>query len=151
MDLELPIIKREGTPTCEGCPAHCCRYITVEIDRPEAKWQYDQIRWMLLHEKVSVYVDPDGDWFVEFKTRCRALGEDHLCTIYPERPDLCSSYDAAECPVWNPKPYAKAEFHSAEEFVAWMDQRGIDWRFKAHERRPERLAMKQARLKEHHR
>jgi Fe-S-cluster containining protein len=135
--FDLPMLPPSGAPTCEGCPAHCCRYISVEIDRPDTKWQYDQIRWMLVHQNISVYVDHDGDWFVEFKTRCRELGEDNLCRSYERRPDLCRKYEAEECPVWNPGSPHKHEFKTEAEFTAWLDSKGRDWRYRAHEVRPE--------------
>ncbi|MBI5838122.1 MAG: YkgJ family cysteine cluster protein [Candidatus Eisenbacteria bacterium] len=130
--FDLPVLP-STRPTCDGCVAHCCRYVSVEIDRPEAKWQHDQIRWMLVHENISVYVNPDGDWFVEFKTRCGELGEDNLCRSYERRPDLCRRYEPDACPVWSTEPAHRHEFHTADEYTAWLDSRNIDWRFRAHE------------------
>ena len=146
MDLELPVLKT-GTPTCEGCIAHCCRYILIEIDKPEAKWQYDQIRWMLLHQSVTVGVDNDGDWFVEVPTKCTQLGPDNKCMSYLKRPHLCETYSTEECQVWNPQAPYKLEFRKHEEFIAWLDKRGVDWRYTADEQRaqPNKIRMKKAR------
>ena len=120
-----------GKPTCQGCVAHCCRYITVEIDKPEAKWQYDQIYWMLLHENVSVYQELDGGgWFVEFTTRCKALNEQNLCSIYEERPQLCRDYSNETCQVWNDGPLYKLHFKDAESFARHLDEKGVNWRYK---------------------
>ena len=90
-----------GKPTCQGCVAHCCRYVAVEIDKPDTKWQYDQILWMLVHENVAVYIEADGEWYVEFKTKCSARGEANLCKIYEDRPRLCRDYSNETCGVWS--------------------------------------------------
>jgi uncharacterized protein len=133
--IDLPVLN-SGAPTCEGCAAHCCRYITIEIDKPDTKWQYDQIRWMLLHQDVSVFVDNEGDWLVEFPARCEELGEDNLCRSYGSRPDLCRRYEADECPVWNPSPPHKVEFKTADQFTAWLDSKKKDWRYRSHQEKP---------------
>ena len=127
-----------GHPTCEGCVAHCCRYVCVEIDRPRAKWQYDQIHWMLLHADVAVFEGPDGKWFTEFRTRCSQLTAENRCAAYASRPALCRSYEVENCPVWNEGDQHRVRFESAEEFAAWLDGRRIDWRYK--NGRPERVA-----------
>lgn len=119
-----------GKPTCQGCVAHCCRYITVEIDKPEAKWQYDQIHWMLLHENVSVYQETSGEWFVEFTTRCKALNERNLCSIYEDRPQLCRDYSNESCQVWNDDPIYKVRFEDAASFEHYLDAKGVNWRYK---------------------
>lgn len=119
-----------GKPTCQGCVAHCCRYIAVEIDKPDTKWQYDQILWMLVHENVAVYVETDGEWFVEFKTKCGALGEANLCTIYEDRPRLCRDYSNETCPVWGEGTPYRARWEDAPSFAAWLDSKGINWRYK---------------------
>ncbi len=118
-----------GRPTCRGCVAHCCRYISVEIDPPSAKWQYDQVYWMLLHENVAVYQEREGGWYVEFTTRCRALTEKNLCSRYETRPQLCRDYSNESCPVWNKDELYKVRFEDAEAFAHWLEDRGVDWRF----------------------
>jgi len=142
MDPELPVLPTK-TPTCEGCVAHCCRYISIEIDRPEAKWQYDQVRWMLLHDGISVGVDEQNDWYVEIQARCGELDDRNLCRSYLTRPKLCEDYSNEECPVWSAAPAYKLEFRTADEFTAWLDERGVDWRYKSHEKRqpPGRLEL----------
>ena len=137
METELPV-RSNTTPHCD-----------VEIDRPESKWQYDQVRWMLLHEGISVYVDHDNDWYLEVQTRCGELTEKNLCRSYLERPKLCEEYSPEQCQVWNPEPPSKMEFKTADEFTAWLDSRGIDWRYKSFEKREApgklRLARKRRR------
>jgi hypothetical protein len=142
MDLELPVLPNTK-PTCDGCVAHCCRYISIEIDRPDTKWQYDQIRWMLLHGGISVGVNAENEWYVEIQARCEELDERNMCRSYLTRPQLCEDYSNEECPVWSPGSAYEFEFKTEAEFTAWLDQRGVDWRYKAHEKRelPGRLQL----------
>jgi len=109
-----------GAATCRGCVAHCCRYVAVEIDRPRAGWQYDQIYWMLLHDSVAVYVNRRGKWFVEFQTRCHALDDKNRCSIYDERPGVCREYEVETCPVWGVGEAHRMRFESAEEFQDYL-------------------------------
>src|SRR5687767_11452053 len=44
-----------GNP-CEGCD-HCCRYVSIQIDRPRSKHDFSNIRWYLLHKNISVMID----------------------------------------------------------------------------------------------
>ena len=81
--------KNYTTPPCVECEAQCCRYVAVEIDTPKTKKELDDVRWYLLHENIYVFVDHDDAWHIEFRTRCRALGDDHLCHEYADRPQIC--------------------------------------------------------------
>lgn len=119
-----------GKPTCTGCVAHCCRYVSVEIDTPDTKWQYDQILWMLLHENVSVYVEHDGLYYVEFRTRCGELDEANLCNHYETRPRLCREYSNETCPVWNEGSPHRVRWDDAESYAAYLKRKGINYQFK---------------------
>ncbi len=74
----------EGNP-CVGCD-HCCRHVALEIDTPRTKADYDNIRWYLLHKNVSIMVDWDGAWLIQFDTACNWL-VDGRCSHYALRPD----------------------------------------------------------------
>ena len=107
-------------PTCDGCVAHCCRYVAVEIERPRVRRQYDQIRWMLLHQNVAVFVGSDRRWYVEFRTRCRELQGDGRCASYHDRPDLCRNYEVDACPVWGDGAPHVVRFESAQSFSDYV-------------------------------
>lgn len=98
--MQLPIVSfkkafdRNDPEPCAAC-GDCCRYVTVQIKSPRSKADYDEIRWFLLHENIQVFVDEDG-WYVEFATACRKL-DDWRCTIYAERPLMCSEYEVEHC------------------------------------------------------
>jgi Fe-S-cluster containining protein len=121
-----------GRLTCEGC-THCCHYVAIEIDRPTGKRDFDNLFWFLLHDGVSVYIDHGARWFVQFDTTCRALTSEGRCGVYEERPQVCRDYALDECVRHNDTPPEKHLFRSPEELQAYLDQRGIDWRWK---RRP---------------
>ena len=57
---------------CEHCTAVCCRYIALPIDTPQERSDFDDIRWYLLHEGISVFVE-DGP-AVQVQRRCRVIG-----------------------------------------------------------------------------
>jgi Fe-S-cluster containining protein len=73
----------------------CCRYYALEIDAPEDAEDFDSIKWYLLHEKSWVWVD-DGEWYLQVDEKCRFLGDDHRCTIYERRPQICRDYGLPE-------------------------------------------------------
>ncbi len=82
--------------TCVECGAKCCRYFSFEIDEPDDYDEFEDIRWFLMHEGVSVHID-EGDWFISIDNRCKMLGDDNRCQAYEIRPSICRKYDAAEC------------------------------------------------------
>jgi Fe-S-cluster containining protein len=81
---------------CRKCDALCCRYVALPIDKPKTPGDFNDIRWYLLHENVEVFVE-EGDWYVEFKARCKALGPDRLCKVYETRPRICRQYKTGSC------------------------------------------------------
>ncbi len=119
------------TSDCTRCDGRCCRYIATELDRPRGKRDYDNIRWFLLHRNVSVYVDRDRQWFIEFQTPCRELQPDNRCGRYAARPRICRNHNTGDeaCERYDPEPY-RICFHNVHQFEAYLEQRGIDWRFK---------------------
>jgi uncharacterized protein len=71
--------------------------LRAAIDTPESREDYDDIRWYLCHEDVSVFVE-DGDWYLSVKNKCRHLSEkDYRCRIYDRRPKICRKYKHADC------------------------------------------------------
>ena len=69
-----------GSLLCEHCLAACCRYIALPLDKPTTARDYDDIRWYLMHQGISVFVE-EGDWYVQFQTRCKNLGADNRCGL----------------------------------------------------------------------
>ena len=82
---------------CNKCSGLCCRYFALPIDTPETKEDYDDIRWYLCHENITIFVE-EGDWYLNVKNKCRHLTKNgHSCAIYPKRPKICRNYRTKNC------------------------------------------------------
>lgn len=82
---------------CSKCTGLCCRYFALPIETPEDKGDYDDIKWYLCHENVSVFVE-EGDWYISLDNKCKHLSEeDYQCGIYNKRPRICRGYKIKEC------------------------------------------------------
>ncbi len=117
-------------PPCEECGGRCCRYVAIEIEKPSAKNDYDNIRWYLLHRDINIFVDHDGKWYIEFRTPCEQQMEDHRCGIYSVRPRICRAHgnSEGECEYYD-TPF-KHYFSTEKDFLAFLEKKGIDWRFR---------------------
>jgi len=107
----------EGHGDCTACGALCCRYITIEIEKPTRKADVDEIRWFLAHEDVEVFIE-DGDWYVQVNTRCKHLTTDNRCAIYEDRFQVCRDHDPKECEASDGEVEAVI-FRTTEEFDAY--------------------------------
>ncbi len=81
---------------CDECGALCCQYFCFEIDEPDCFEEFDDIRWYLLHEGITVHID-EGDWYISIENKCKALDLDNRCTVYEDRPIICRRYSADDC------------------------------------------------------
>ncbi len=81
---------------CSYCAAKCCCYFALPIDTPERWKDFEYVRWYLLHERAAVFIEDDC-WYLLVHTRCKHLGDDHLCTIYETRPQICRDYTTKNC------------------------------------------------------
>ena len=81
---------------CEHCTAKCCRYFALPIETPETREDLEYIRWYLLHDRATVFVE-EGDWYLLVHTVCQHLGADHRCGIYATRPQICRDYSTDDC------------------------------------------------------
>ena len=88
--------KDQLTVCTVDCQARCCRYITVGVDAPLSRADWDEMRWWLAHEGTFVSKDEDG-WLLHLSTRCQNLRADNACGIYPHHMGTCKEYDAEEC------------------------------------------------------
>lgn len=80
---------------CSKCGGKCCTYFCFEIDEPEDYEEFEDIRWYVLHEGVTVHID-DGDWYIGIENRCKALDPYGRCGIYEDRPLICRSYSTED-------------------------------------------------------
>ena len=81
---------------CAYCTARCCRYFALPIETPESRRDLDFIRWYLLHDRASVFVE-DDTWYLLVHTVCKHLEPDHRCGIYTTRPQICREYTTRNC------------------------------------------------------
>jgi len=121
----IPLPPPEGVEinsNCARCMAICCNYVSQEIDAPTTPKDFDVFRWYLMHPGVRIYVDEHGEWFLQFESRCKFLGEDNLCTIYEKRPQICRDLSPDSC-EFALGPGDRHYFTSLEEFDHWMDEK----------------------------
>ena len=88
--------KKTARSKCALCTGLCCRYVALEIDKPETKKDFDDIRWYVAHRGVSVFVDR-GRWYIEFRSKCKYLTDDYKCAIYEKRPTICRRHSTENC------------------------------------------------------
>lgn len=81
---------------CVECDA-CCKYVSVEIDKPTTKSEIEDVKFYIYHEGSSVYIDEENDWYIMFESKCDKLGTDGQCTIYEERPTICREFAREDC------------------------------------------------------
>jgi Fe-S-cluster containining protein len=81
---------------CEHCTAKCCHYFALSIETPRNAKDFDYIRWYLLHDRATVFVE-DEDWYLLVHTTCKHLQNDHRCGIYETRPQICRDYTTDSC------------------------------------------------------
>ena len=107
----------------QECGGRCCRYITIEIDAPRSRRDWDCMRWWLAHEGVIVSKDEDG-WNVHVETRCTNLRADNACAIYPHHMDTCEKYDASMCEFTGPLD-VDFEFTTELDLARYIERRGL--------------------------
>jgi uncharacterized protein len=105
---------------CFGCDL-CCKHVALEIDTPEDKKDYEQIRWYLVHKDVLVFIDHDDSWNLQFNTPCEKLEKDS-CSIYNKRPSVCRGYSAGSCEKYGEGNSYKLTWKNLEEFEEWLKE-----------------------------
>lgn len=87
---------KAGECLCTYCPAKCCRYFALPIDTPTEMEDFEFIRWFLLHERATVFIE-NGEWYLLVYSKCKHLRDDNLCGIYEIRPQVCRDYTTDKC------------------------------------------------------
>lgn len=104
---------------CDHCRARCCRYFALPIDAPDDAADLDFIRWYLLHERATVFVE-DETWYLLVHTRCKFLGDDNRCGIYLTRPQICRDYSTENCEYEDSWTYDKY-FETPEQVAEYAE------------------------------
>jgi len=107
---------------CEHCTGVCCQYLALPLETPETRGDFDDIRWYLLHENISVFVE-DGAWYICMASRCRHLGRDYRCEIYASRPRICRRYGTDNCDYHSGDYDWEAHFTCAEHLDEYLRAR----------------------------
>lgn len=115
--------KRDGLShddvLCNHCPAKCCRYFALPIEAPESMQDYDYIRWYLLHDRASVFVE-DETWYLLVHTTCKHLRDDNRCGIYETRPQICRDYSTDACEYEDEWTYERY-FETSEQVAEYVE------------------------------
>ena len=81
---------------CDHCTAKCCKYFALAIDTPTERRDFEYLRWFLLHDQASAFIE-GGDWYLMVHTTCKHLLDDQRCGIYETRPQICRDYSTVDC------------------------------------------------------
>jgi Fe-S-cluster containining protein len=108
-----------GLLPCLAC-TQCCHYVAIEIDTPESRSDFDQIRWYLYHPGIEIYIDHDDHWNVLFHSRCVQLQPDGKCGVYEHRPHICRDYSERTCEPNTNEPAEKVLLKNADDLAEWM-------------------------------
>ena len=118
---------------CDKCSALCCRYFVLEIDTPETRRAYDDIRWYLIHENVFVFIEKKK-WYLGIYSRCKHLQVDNRCGIYETRPKICREYSTDNCDYHGGEYDWDILFSSAEQLERYGKEKLAEARAKARKR-----------------
>jgi uncharacterized protein len=117
---------RAGESLCDHCVAKCCRYFALPLDTPKRRKDFDTLRWFLLHEHTSIFVEKKT-WYLQVHTSCRQLQDDNRCGIYETRPRICREHSTADCEYdddWTYDLFFEAPEQLEEFAEALFAQRG---------------------------
>jgi Fe-S-cluster containining protein len=89
------------------------------METPTEQRDYDFIRWFLLHDRASVFVD-DGTWYILVHTVCKHLQADNRCGIYETRPQICREYHTDGCEYEDNHVYDRY-FETAEQVQDYIE------------------------------
>jgi Fe-S-cluster containining protein len=114
----------DSSPTClcSECSGLCCRYFALPIDNPEAARDYDNIRWYLLHENVTIFVEK-SQWYIGIANRCKQLQQDNRCGVYLTRPKVCRGYSTENCDYHGGEYEFEMLFTSAEQLERYAREK----------------------------
>lgn len=139
----IPVLKKDYpqevqdglTPenTCNFCTfSICCRHITVPLEDPTTRRDFEDLLWMISHHGVRLSVDDEGSWSVTFQSTCNNLMPGGGCAIYDERPAVCREFENTGCEFHKDHPrqmdeYAVVAFHTYRDLLAYIKKRLPLW------------------------
>jgi Fe-S-cluster containining protein len=93
----------------------------LEIDAPQTRQQYDDIRWYLVHQNVFVFIEKKK-WYLGIYSRCKHLQADNRCGIYETRPRICRQYSTENCDYHGGEYDWEVLFSSAEQLWEYAEE-----------------------------
>ncbi len=106
--------------SCQECKGECCRYVAVKLGEPKDSADWDEIKWLIIHEGVMVYKDNEDEWMVEFRTKCKHLDDStNKCTNYEHRPEICKGHDPQDCDA-SPGEFSKVLFEKPKDVDEYL-------------------------------
>lgn len=109
----------DGKSLCDYCSAKCCKYFALPIDSPDCLRDLDFMRWFLLHDRASIFVE-DESWYLLVHTTCKHLLPDNRCGIYETRPEICREYSTDNCEYDEDATYEKY-FETPEQVAEYIE------------------------------
>ncbi len=109
---------------CKKCAGLCCRYLALPIETPTDKDDFDDIRWYLAHEGISIFVE-EGEWYINIANRCKHLTKENRCDIYETRPRICRGYQDETCDYHSGDYGYEMFFTSTEELNEYIQKKGM--------------------------
>ena len=106
---------------CDQCAGLCCRYFVLEIDKPEDRGDFDNVRWYLVHENTFVFIEK-RKWYLGVYARCKHLQADNRCGIYETRPQICRGYSTDNCDYHGGEYDWEVLFTSADQLQRYADE-----------------------------
>jgi Fe-S-cluster containining protein len=89
------------------------------LDEPKEPSDYDFLRWFLMHERATIFVD-EGTWCLLMHTECKHLQPDLRCAIYATRPQVCRDYSTESCEYDEDLVYDRY-FETPEQFEEYLE------------------------------
>jgi Fe-S-cluster containining protein len=129
---------------CDQCSGLCCRYFALPIDNPDAPRDFDNIRWYLLHENVTIFVEK-SQWYIGIANRCKMLQPDNRCGVYLTRPGVCRGYSTDNCDYHGGEYEFEMLFTSAEQLERYAREKLAELRSEKRQKAA-RKAQRQSKL-----
>jgi Fe-S-cluster containining protein len=114
-------MSKDIDPACRQCQSKCCRYFCFQIDEPDSFESFENLRWFLLHEGITIHID-EGNWFISVNNKCNYLGDDGQCLSYDTRPLICRKYTTDGCDATGDDYEYDELFESPEQVAAYARQ-----------------------------
>lgn len=108
--------------TCFECNQECCKSVIIEMDKPETREDWEDIKWQVAHKNVQVILDNEDAWCIEFLTECDEMDENGRCKIYDKRPDMCRNHSSQRCAVNGEGSYYEVILKSIKDVEDYLKE-----------------------------